>query len=149
MQRAAWSRISLSGSGSTNSCQWRIRDSTGSYLRSCRSISRKPVTLPILLRSLHGGGLLLCHLSERTAVFDRHHFAEQGTIALPIGEDLGRALGIGIARMIGDQHMQPLGILGCQVGHHVDAAVALEIVVEAVFLLGDLFFFRSEEHTSE
>src|SRR5665647_1416206 len=30
--------------------------------------------------------------SKRAAVFDRHHFAEQGTIALPISEDLGRAL---------------------------------------------------------
>src|ERR1039458_3767910 len=106
MQRAAWSRISLSGSGSTNSCQWRIRDSTGAYLRSCRSISRKPVTLPILLRGLHRGGLLLCHLSKRAAVFDRHHFAEQRAIALPIGEDLGRALGIGVARMVGDQRSE-------------------------------------------
>src|SRR5471030_2829251 len=90
MQRAACSRTSFSGSGRTNSCQCLIRSSTGAYLRSCRSISRKPVTLPILLRRLHGGGLFFCHLGERAAVFDRHHFLEQRTIALPIGRDSGR-----------------------------------------------------------
>src|SRR5450755_4784944 len=111
MQRAAWSRTSFSGSGRTNSCQCLIRSSTGAYLRSCRSISRKPVTLPILLRRLHGGGLFLCHLSERAAIFDRHHFLEQRAIAFPVGEYIGGALGAGIARMAGDQRMQALGVL--------------------------------------
>jgi hypothetical protein len=36
----------------------------------------KAVTLAVLFRGLHRGGLPLCHLSKRTAVFDRHHFAE-------------------------------------------------------------------------
>src|SRR5665647_2539790 len=103
MQRAACSRNSFSGSGRTNSCQCLIRSSTGAYLRSCRSISRKPVTLPILLRRLHGGGLFLCHLSEGAAVFDRHHLLEQRTITLPVGEGLGRTLGIGVTRMVGNQ----------------------------------------------
>src|ERR1700687_844530 len=111
MQRAAWSRISFSGNGSTNSCQCLIRSATGSDLRSCRSISRKPVTLPMLLRRLHGGGLFLCHLSERAAVFDRHHFFEQRTIAFPVGENLSRALGMGMMRMVGNQLVQSLGIL--------------------------------------
>src|SRR5215467_1291002 len=38
--------------------------------------------------------------------------------------------------------MKPLGILAGQIGHHVDAAVALEIVVVSKLLLGDLFFLR-------
>ncbi len=63
----------LSESGNTNSCQCLIRSSTGAYLRSWRSISRNPVILPMLFRRLHRGGLFLCHLSERTGVFDRHH----------------------------------------------------------------------------
>src|SRR5665647_1524028 len=92
MQRAACSRTSFSGSGNTNSCQCLIRSSTGAYLRSCRSNSRNPVILPILLRGLHRGGLLLCLLSERAAIFDRHHFLEHGPIAFPIGENCGRAL---------------------------------------------------------
>src|SRR5450759_371735 len=130
MQRAACSRTSFSGSGRTNSCQWRTRSSTGAYLRSGRSISRNPVILPMLLRSLHRGGLLLCHLSERAAVFDRHHFLEQWTIAFPIGEDLGRALGVGIAGMVGDQRVKPFGALAGQVRHHIDAAVRFQVVVE-------------------
>src|SRR5580692_10337945 len=48
MQRAAWSRVSFSESGTTNSLKCFSRSATGVYLRSCRSISRKPVTLPIL-----------------------------------------------------------------------------------------------------
>src|SRR6266849_1653195 len=47
MQRAAWSRVSFSLSGMTNSRKLLMRSATGSYLRSCRSISRKPVILPI------------------------------------------------------------------------------------------------------
>src|ERR1700688_2126763 len=47
MQRAAWSRVSFSVSGTTNSLKCFTRSATGSYLRSCRSISRKPVILPI------------------------------------------------------------------------------------------------------
>ena len=38
--------------------------------------------------------------------------------------------------------MQPLGVVAGQVRHHVDAAVAFEIVVVAELLLGDLLFFR-------
>ena len=78
---------------------------------------------------------------KRATVLDRHHLAEQPVVAWPIGEDLGRALGIGIARMIGDQHPQPLGILAGQIGH-VDAAMRFQIVVVAEFLLGDLPLFR-------
>src|ERR1700687_826272 len=47
MQRAAWSRVSFSLKGTTNSRKLLMRSATGSYLRSCRSISRKPVILPI------------------------------------------------------------------------------------------------------
>src|SRR5579871_2984736 len=47
MQRAAWSRVSFSESGTTNSLKCWMRAATDVYLRSCRSISRKPVTLPI------------------------------------------------------------------------------------------------------
>src|SRR4051812_43904652 len=47
MQRAAWSRVSFSLKGTTNSWKCRTRSATGAYLRSCRSISRKPVILPI------------------------------------------------------------------------------------------------------
>src|SRR6476660_150205 len=47
MQRAAWSRVSFSLSGTTNSRKLFTRSATGSYLRSRRSISRKPVILPI------------------------------------------------------------------------------------------------------
>src|SRR6266481_8302320 len=47
MQRAAWSRVSFSLSGMTNSRKLFTRSATGSYLRSRRSISRKPVILPI------------------------------------------------------------------------------------------------------
>src|SRR5450631_4859209 len=133
MQRAAWSRTSFSGSGRTNSCQCLIRSSTGAYLRSCRSISRKPVTLPMLLRRLHGGGLFLCHLSKRAAIFDRHHFLEQRAIALPIGENLGGALGTSVARMARDQRMQALRVPAGQVGHDIDPAVRFELVAEFLF----------------
>src|ERR1700685_510962 len=47
MQRAAWSRVSFSLRGRTNSRKFLMRSGTGAYLRSCRSISRKPVILPI------------------------------------------------------------------------------------------------------
>src|SRR5215469_13567248 len=54
MQRAAWSRVSFSESGTTNSLKFFRRSVTGVYFRSCRSISRKPVTLPIIsLTPLH------------------------------------------------------------------------------------------------
>src|SRR6185312_11714152 len=36
-----------------------------------------------LFRGLHRRGLLLRHLGERTAVFDRHHLAEQWAILVP------------------------------------------------------------------
>jgi hypothetical protein len=35
-----------------------------------------PEVRPFDPSGLHRGGLLLCHLSKRAAVFDRHHFAE-------------------------------------------------------------------------
>src|SRR6266700_3105857 len=47
MQRAAWSRVSFSLKGTTNALKCVTRSATGVYLRSRRSISRKPVTLPI------------------------------------------------------------------------------------------------------
>ena len=52
MQRAACFSTSLSDIGSVNSRKCRMRSDAGWYLCTCRSISRKPVTLPIV-QSLH------------------------------------------------------------------------------------------------
>src|SRR3954462_11154421 len=65
MQRAAWSRVSFSERGTTNSWKCFTRSGTGTYLRSCRSISRKPVILPIkpdAPESLNSSLLLFRHL---------------------------------------------------------------------------------------
>ena len=63
-----------------------------------------------LFGGLHRGGLFLGHLGERAAIFERHHLAEHRTITLPVGENFGRALRAGVARMIADQPLQAIGV---------------------------------------
>ena len=126
MQRAAWSRMSFSGSGSTNSCQCLMRSSTGCVVPIVPLEFEKTGDLThAYSAACMAGGLLLRHLGERAAVFDRHHLPEHRAISLPVGEDFGGALGAGEAGVAGDQDVQPLGVVGGQVGHHVDAAVRL------------------------
>src|SRR5690349_11390897 len=90
MHRAPCFPISSSESGRTNSLWTLMRSATGAYGRSRRSISMKPVIFPMGVlvvrahfhprRGLLAARLILRHLRQRAAVFERHHLHELGKI---------------------------------------------------------------------
>src|SRR5690348_14784383 len=107
MQRAAWSRVSFSESGTTNSLKCPMRSATGVYFRSCRSISRKPVTLPIEnLTPLHHSLVFVVFViarseaAKQSTLFPWKDFgllrcARNGGVCLRSDRDLRLGVGVG------------------------------------------------------
>src|SRR5690606_20953328 len=115
-------------SGRVNSRKCRMRSAAGWYFWSWRSISRKPVTLPISFPLLGRHAVARAfHLDQCAPILDRHDLAEFRTIAFPVLQDLlgpGRA---GIVEMLRDQVVQALVIVAVHVRRDVDPALVLDV----------------------
>src|SRR6202034_1236302 len=93
----------------------------------------------LLSSDKHRRPALGCELSQRAAIFDRHHLAEFWQIGLPVLKNAPCAGRTGVARVVDDQLVQALGVESAHVAHHVDSAVVLEIAAGMQMALHDLF----------
>ena len=86
-----------------------------------------------------GGPLLRRKLSQRAPIFDRHDLAELRQIGVPVLKDSPRPGRAGVARVVGDQLMQALGVEPAHVAHHVDPPVSLQIAARMQMAQHHLF----------